>query len=70
MIEKHEGTAREFQDRKDRTVDRATWLGLSAVLTLVLGYVMGADDIEQTTCSNFLLKLMPLLIGGRKRHAL
>jgi hypothetical protein len=41
VIEKHEGTAREFQDKKDKTVVKATWLGVSAVLALILGYLIG-----------------------------
>ena len=45
VIEKHEGTAREFQNKKDSTVVTATWLGVSAVLTLILGYIIGFSAV-------------------------
>jgi len=45
VIEKHERTARDFQDKKDSAVVTATWLGVSAVLTLILGYVIGFSAV-------------------------
>jgi ABC-type multidrug transport system fused ATPase/permease subunit len=45
VIEKHEGRAKEFQNKKDNTVVTATWLGVSAVLTLILGYVIGFSAV-------------------------
>jgi hypothetical protein len=44
-IEKFEGTAREFQDKKDGTVVRATWLGASAVLALIISYAIGFSAV-------------------------
>ena len=45
VIENHERTARDFQDKKDSAVVTATWLGVSAVLTLILGYVIGFSAV-------------------------
>jgi hypothetical protein len=45
VIENHERTARDFQDKKDSAVVTATWLGVSAVLTLILGYVIGFSTV-------------------------
>lgn len=45
IIEKHEGTAREFRDKKDSTVVTASWTGVSAVLALILGYIIGFSGV-------------------------
>jgi len=41
VIEKHEKAAHEFQAKRDSTVTTTTWLGLLAVLLLILGYAVG-----------------------------
>ncbi|MGA2876715.1 MAG: hypothetical protein ABSE82_14420 [Nitrososphaerales archaeon] len=52
VIEKHESTARELRDKKDGTVVKAIRLGATAVLTLIIGYVIGFSAVvgvyEQT----------------------
>lgn len=40
-IGKHEKSARDFQDVKDRTVQISTYTGIVAVLFLMLGYAVG-----------------------------